>query len=332
MEGCNTIGDDPALYTNPHITQLGYNSVYSEAEDPLDFYPACSPGAGPGMTLADGYYTATGRNLTLVTCAVGGTGFGPPGCYHTDNMAWNEWNWVDVTNASNVYYLYYQCWKLTHSLLQQGNYTLKGIFWVQGESNIGTQNEANCQISQSGPDHANNVTQIVNGWRQDLNSPNATFIVGTMVPGYIASISGSTPNAIPVQLTILQTPWVLNLSSVSYGFDTNGQGLDNSGSGGTVHYNWNAQRTIGTTMARAYFASLFNYAGSVTPGSIVQTFIDQTTLNSTSVSLQREHGLSLHDTLQSKNIPRCPFLIPRHSPNNYVFPSIVLRYFPAEDM
>jgi len=242
-------------YASPYVTQLGrYNGnnfLVIPAVDPMD-YPSQTSGHSQAIPFGYTVNQHTGRNVTLIPCAWGGTGF-------TGTVNWTPVNMSDPASATNPSFLYYDCTNRTNFLLAQTSlYILGGILWDQGE--------AEAENGVSGSQWLADVDNLVASWRHDLiGGTNASFVSVQILPSYVVSTG---PTSLSVQNAIDSVPFNITYSATVYGQDASGNSFL-SGDGGAVHYSAVSQQLLGILDYGAWVAAQSNRS---TPGPILQTF------------------------------------------------------------
>lgn len=267
-------------WSSPNIDQLGRwtsngytpsgmdNFAVFQATDPLEHQlvtpPAtASPGVGPGISFAVTQQQNSGNNILLIPCAAAGTNLG-------------QWAPVNVSNPANSGSLYYDCVNRTNYALGLPGVSLGGVLWLQGEQDA--------QLSVSPVTYAQQLSSlVVSGFRRDLaGGTNAPFVLAQMSPLWVAT--GGFSGSAPIQQVITNASYNIPYTSVVYGFDTSGLPLLTD-CAGIIHYAGSAARSLGVAYAYAAQAALKNYAGSSTPGIIVQVFVPAQISNSSLIPI-----------------------------------------------
>lgn len=242
-------------YASPYVTQLGrYNGnnlLIIPAVDPLDYINQFQ---SHSQAITFGYNTwlHTGQNITIIPCAVDGTGF----------SGFPNWVPVDINaGAPAELSLYYDCTTRTNYVLSLPGYTLAGIIWDQGEADATINTPASVWLAD--------IQNLVTSWRRDLiGGANVSFVAVQLLPAFAAVAGGTYPQ---IQLAINSIPFNIPLSSVVYGLDSSGYSLP-AGDGGAVHYAAVSEQALGFLDYYAWVASKNNFHGSLIPGQIVQVF------------------------------------------------------------
>ena len=93
-----------------------------------------------------------------------------------------------------------------------------------------------------------------------------------MRPGWVASLGDGPETGAPyIQAAINSLPQYISRCAVVYGLNVTGISFPYGN--GDIHYSAASQRLIGTYFYNAYVEAQQNYAGSTTPGMIVQLFV-----------------------------------------------------------
>ena len=249
-------------YTNAHLTQLGRfngnNFVLVPAVDPLD-YAVLGPGHSQAITAAYNTWLYSGFDVTIIPCAQGSTGFG------------GAVSWTPVSMSTpNTQSLYYDCTNRTNFVLSMPGYELAGILWDQGETESAGSVPASTWLAD--------VENLVSSWRRDLiGAATVPFVAVQMVPSYVAANANGTTYA-QIQAAIDSIPSNIAYSAAVYGLDASGNSLP-SGDGGPIHYSAHSAQALGFADYFALQAARQNYAGSTTPGRIVQVFVSGSTVS-----------------------------------------------------
>ena len=156
------IGYDSELdKTVDGIKQLGRfgndNMKIIDATEPLHNHTASKNKIGFGLTFSKllKNYLKTEKNIILVPCGFGGTGF-----------AQNNWNKGDELYTDAIA-------RVKHVIENNQGSELTAILWHQGESDVGSLS------------YENDLDNFINDIRNDLNAFEIPFILGGMVPFWV---------------------------------------------------------------------------------------------------------------------------------------------------
>jgi hypothetical protein len=144
----------------------GNDGLAIAASEPLDFYVGIQNTSfvGWALTFAKKYKRdnlAPGRQVLLVPCAIGNTGF--------SNTFWNDGNVLDLEVKSRVD---------AAMALGSGTNVFKGILWHQGETDA---KAAAIWVTN----YQTNLLALIDRWRTYFGEPNLPFVVGGMVPEWV---------------------------------------------------------------------------------------------------------------------------------------------------
>lgn len=143
------------------IKQLGRfgndNMKIIDAKEPLHHHTSGENKIGFGLTFSKllKNYLNTKKNIILVPCGFGGTGF-----------AKNDWNKGDELYSDAVI-------RVKHIVENYQDSELTAILWHQGESDVGSMS------------YENDLDNFINDIRNDLNAFDVPFILGGMVPFWV---------------------------------------------------------------------------------------------------------------------------------------------------
>ena len=143
------------------IKQLGRfgndNMKIIDATEPLHNHTASENKIGFGLTFSKllKNYLNTEKNIILVPCGFGGTGF-----------AQNNWNKGDELYADAVS-------RVRHVIENNPGSELTAILWHQGESDVGSMS------------YENDLDNFINDIRSDISAFDVPFILGGMVPFWV---------------------------------------------------------------------------------------------------------------------------------------------------
>ena len=144
-----------------NIKQLGRfgndNMKIIDAKEPLHHHTSGENKIGFGLTFSKllKNYLNTKKNIILVPCGFGGTGF-----------AKNNWNKGDELYSDAVI-------RVKHIVENYQDSELTAILWHQGESDVGSMS------------YENDLDNFINDIRNDLNAFDVPFILGGMVPFWV---------------------------------------------------------------------------------------------------------------------------------------------------
>jgi len=211
--------------SDPRIQQWGasgtYAGVISQAVEPLAMKDVPS-GIGPGLVFARWYLHSTpvNRRVLLVPSALGGT--------QLSSAATTGWR------RSVAGSLYAQAVAQAQAALTAAgaNARIAAILWIQGETDGDN--------GISGATYQADLDALINGARTDLGVPTLPFVMGQMVPEYLATGTRAAINTVH-----LATPSRVTRVRVAPGVIANN---NNDGN----HYNATAQRILGRSMFAAY--------------------------------------------------------------------------------
>jgi hypothetical protein len=194
------------------------------ASDPLAHRGGYSTAVGPGMPFARGYLDTVpdDRRVLLVPAAAAATAFGSGS---------HRWDPTAVADHRNLYELAIQ--QTLAALEAAPNSRLAAIIWVQGESDI-------LVTEMPAETYRVYLEQLIDGMRERLDAPEVPFIIGSMVPEYIAS--GPLPAAI--DKVHEETP--TRKAFTTYVAGPRGMHLDDG-----LHYTADGQREFGKRMVDA---------------------------------------------------------------------------------
>ena len=180
-------GFDPILDTShASIKQLGrfYGDDYKiiPAEEPLQHHVMIYGEIGFGLTFAKlvNEHLDDGKNILIIPCGKGGTGF--------IDQNWNKGDplYNDLINRYRLIKNDYPDSKLL------------AILWHQGEKDVGND------------EYQNLLDGFINNLRKDVGNPSTPFILGGMVPYWV-----NLRSAREVQQQIISTT-TLRISNVGY--------------------------------------------------------------------------------------------------------------------
>lgn len=235
---------DPA---GDRVYSFDFSGVYSrqivQAADPL-IHAGGNLGLGPGLSFGR-WYAATvpvNRRVLLVPCAVGGTPL-----VSTTPSTWNP----DVRDS-----LYDQAIiHIRRALATAGaNSRIVAALWSQGET------DADSSVTQAA--YAAKLDALIDRLRTDVGNAALPFVVGSMVPEYVASVPSRTPVAAAHAATPTRRAYTSFLQGPG-GFVT----VDG------VHYNADGQRIQGRNMVTALEAAKVNTAA---PPTVLPAITDTT--------------------------------------------------------
>jgi hypothetical protein len=210
---------------HPRVLLFETNNSWVPAVEPLTKDPHKYHGTGPGLAfakaMADKDPTVT---IGLVTAAVGGTPLS---------------RWV---KGADLYETAVQRAKLA---LKDG--TLAGILWHQGESDTGTEENANT--------YGTRLAKMIADLRTDLGAPNVPFVAGELGEFVIERKKGKpVPLAKVVNAALEDLPNHVPLTGCA-----SAKGLKDGGD--ELHFSSPAQREFG----RRYAEIMWNLQHSTNP-------------------------------------------------------------------
>lgn len=225
--------------TDPRIFAYDYTGTYANqialAQDPLK-HQSSGNYAGPGMTFARWYVNAipANRKVLLVPVAFPGTGFSAD--------ADGTWKVADGVLYANAIA------QSQAALTAAGrNARITAILWVQGEHDADSHTQAQ---------YAADLDQLIDGFRALPTASEAAFVIGQMVPEFIAGLGGkSAANAGRINAAHIDTP----RRKIRSGF---GYGISGAANADNLHYNITGQRYLGRSMYDAYLLAKANVTGS----------------------------------------------------------------------
>jgi hypothetical protein len=230
---------NPALATAQPDVLFYYHKTLSATNNtlPTDQLIDLAPGSGHGITtpvhntefgpevsfgrtLADAF---SDQNILVVKYAHGGSNL------HSDWAAGGSRysTFVDTVNTA-----------LDHLVAGGDSYRLRGMFWVQGESDAGSVTAAN--------NYEANLVNLIGRVRDDLfDSEAAPFVLSRLSDNQYASLSGSLQTVRAAQANIP------NLVANTAYVDTDDDTLFTTRAGDTVHFDANGQINLGVHMGDA---------------------------------------------------------------------------------
>lgn len=215
---------------------------------------------GFGLAFAKAYKNATGRDVLLVPCAKGAqpiSAFAKGGALYTDM--------VTRTQAA---------------VASQPSNTLKGVLWLQGESDA--ENGTNVGAFSS------SLNSLIADLRADLVAPTLPFIIGELIPAWVADNTVRPPKGIAAAKaainSALQTiagssncAWV---SAQAIGSDPVLTPNNATEDRYIVHYSAASQRRLG---ARYYSSYALLVSGGGSGGVTVPTALFKTGVSGSSI-------------------------------------------------
>lgn len=230
--------------THPRIFQYAASGTYYQqkilAVDPL-YHPTKATSIGPGMPMAREWLkkVPANRDVLLVPCALGSTGFTPSGGY-----TWDVADVVTTTNlATNALSL------IAGALASGANSRLVGVVWVQGENDASSLNQAT---------YAAKLDALIAAIRAQFGA-TVPFVVGQMVPSYIAANAATYG---PINAAHIDTPNRNPYSAFVYGPTFTGS-VNGASLAQAIHYSAWGNQSQGAKLADA----LFRLAPANIPGS-----------------------------------------------------------------
>ena len=213
MVGRNTISADPDRVPHPRVFQLTRAREWVLAIDPLAHNDSGTIGVGPGLTfgktMAAEYPEA---NIGLIPTARGGTSI-------------TQWERGDS--------LYEDAVNRALTAVANGEGTLRGIIWLQGESDSKNTPSANA--------YAGRLKKLVIDLREDLGVPDLPFVSGNIFEGLPPE---THPYSSIVNAALTNLPFMVdNTHCVS------SEGLTDRGD--RVHFDSVSQREFGKRFAEA---------------------------------------------------------------------------------
>lgn len=237
--GFNAAGPDPVHPRVFCFPQSGsFVGQIVQAADPLG-HPDSSRGMGPGLPFArwQTLRTPANRNIMLVPVAWTGSGFN-----FDINTSPRTWQVGDTT--SGIFNLYENAIAQVNAAIAAAaavgaTCAVKGVLWLQGEHDTGT----------SSATYAAWLDAVIAGLRTRLGVSDLPFVLGQMVPEYIAA------NPTNLNTTHIDTPRRNTRCAFAYGI----AGHD----GGTaLHYDVVGQRYMGRSMFDAFARAKLNVTGT----------------------------------------------------------------------
>lgn len=226
--------------SDPRIQQWGasgtYAGVISQAIEPLAMKDVPS-GIGPGLTFARWYLHSApvNRRVLLVPSALGGTQLST-----ASTTGWRR----GVTGG-----LYAQAVAQAQAALTAAgaNARITAILWIQGETDGDN--------GISGSAYQTDLDALIAGARTDLGLPTLPFVMGQMVPEYLATGTRAAINVVH-----LATPSRNTRVRIAPGVYANNNADGN-------HYNAVGQRVLGRAMFDAY-QRILTGASDTTPPAV----------------------------------------------------------------
>lgn len=251
-EGYGINIDNAYDFSDPSILQYTGGGAYERnlilATEPLSHRSGgISNCIGFHLSFAKQYKKQTNRNVILIPCALGGTGF-------VDNR-WNPGNDLfeySIQNVKNVLNL-------------DSKNVLKAILWHQGEN----------EVNNTSTLFKSRLDAMINAYRSRLNLPNLPFVLGELVPSWFTVQS----SRIAINNTIKDTPNRLNNCAC-----VSSEGLTpinvNGSDSDKIHFDSKSQRLFG----KRYFDLFYStFVATKVPNS-VRTLVT-TNITDSSVSL-----------------------------------------------
>ncbi len=197
------------------------------------------------------------RRILIVPAGRGATGFTTsslspaPSGYRT--VAGGGWDVSGNQGGINLYELAISA--ANASLASGPNNRMLAAIWVQGESDTSDLTESQ---------YAAHLDALIDGMRSRITgATNMPFVIGQMLPEYIAATAG----AVGINAAHIDTPRRKLLCAFNYG--VSGYAADSP----TVHYSNEGNRRNGLNMAATYSLAIANVLGTppVTPGTVTLT-------------------------------------------------------------
>jgi hypothetical protein len=219
------LGYDSVLdKSSSRIFQLGRRSNdmnVIEAKEPLDNHESIPGHIGFALTFCKWYTSVlldTGRNILIIPCGMGATGFG--------DQRWNKGNDLYEDAVARTNYV----------LNQFPGSDLKTILWHQGEDDIDT------------PGFQQALDSMIVNFRRDLQTPtNAPFILGGMVPYWSNQSEARRYSECVIKTTPMRIPGTAFVDPAS---PCRIVKVDNSVD--EIHFNAEGQRELGYRYFNAY--------------------------------------------------------------------------------
>lgn len=264
------------LYQSTSIQQLTLDFRITQAIEPLaqPFTNPTTGNIGPCMTFVSGMVAQTGRTSVIIPTACQSTGFTTNTNIKLDDVSGSNLpiigNWFpkDMTNITNGPYMFYNLINRT-KFVQSLGYQIKGMIWLQGEADTGTQTTGSFwgpsigTPAESTATHTADLVSLFGSIRSNLSIPNLPIVLFQMAPPWVATISGT--GATGIQASINNIPFTLANTATVWAIDP----ITGTSLGSTdVHYTGLPQRTLGFLGSAALDAAIHNQAGSV-PGIIL---------------------------------------------------------------
>lgn len=241
--GSDTIDTTNLDPTSPRIWQWPASGPYSGqwiiARDGL-YHLYQSATVGPGMPFARDYLKRcpSNREVGLVPCGIGSTGFTPAGGY--------TWDPADTTTAINLYRNAVS--QLRDALANAGpNARLAGIVWSQGEQDV---------VSMTQTQYAAKLDLLITSLRTEFADPNLPVIIGPMVPSWYTG----TPSREVIEAAKRDTPSRLPRVGFVEGI-TGSQYVQPD----LIHFNAKGNRLLGALLADGFFNQALTNQTGVTP-------------------------------------------------------------------
>lgn len=243
--GFNASGPDPV---HPRVYVFPQTGVFAGqialAADPLG-HPDASTGMGPGLPFArwQTLRTSSNRNILLVPTAWTGSGFS----FDSVN---SPRTWQVGNTSAGIFNLYENAISQVNAAIAAANAVgasarLAGVVWLQGEHDT------------SQGSYQTWLDALIDGFRTRFGIADLPFVVGQMVPEFIAANSGN-------QNTVhIDTPRRKTRTAFAYG-------IANAQNGDSLHYNVSGQRWMGRSMFDAFVRAKLNVTGTapVAPSTI----------------------------------------------------------------
>lgn len=274
MAGRGTLDANYDL-AHPRVLQYGcasadskFNTIFSGA-DPLHMEEGIATAkVGPVNSFARAYADTidSNRRVLLVPVAHGGTG-----------IILSPATWAPGTpGGTNYEFAIQQANKaIVAAQAEFPSSAFVGVIWHQGETDAGTVQAT----------YATALDAVIAGFRSRITgAANSWFILGQMVPDYIAGTNGNVNRAHE------DTPRRVQRTGFAYG--PTGAGNQN---GDNLHYNAPGNRILGRSMAYQRDAAMANVAGTalVPPPKVAVVGS-----SGTSVTLQWDAPLCKYDSFR----------------------------------
>ncbi len=249
------IADNRVWQFGGKSTDGRYRTIFA-GNDPLHNFEYVNTGQMSLGTVACKAYASTrpgNRRVLMVPCANGGT----PLFSGDANWSVGGSLYLNAIAQANA--------AITAAKLQYPNSRFVGCFWHQGESDTNVS-QANYQTA---------LTNAIAGYRANITgAANSWFIIGGMVPEYIATNPGVYTGVIAAQLAVA--------SSVARCAFVEGP---SGGTTDTTHFNAVGSRIMGVRMALAVRAAQQNLAVDTTAPVVSSSAVQNATPSQVQITM-----------------------------------------------